>query len=407
MNAQNNHDSSQPWHPGSWRAHPVKQVPDYEDKRLLAEVEEQLRRCPPIVLAPEAARLEGHIAAAGRGEAFLLQGGPCAESFDAFSADFIRALYDTLAQMAQIVEKGLGKPVVRTARLAGQYAKPRSSAVEGRNGQELPSYRGDIVNSHRFEAPARRHDPLRMVKGYDQAAATMNYARALASAQNDDRFFVAHEALLLPYEEAFARPVAPGQAQGAYYGASGHFLWIGDRTRQPDGAHVAFLRGLVNPLGIKVGPTTPATDLLALLSTLNPGRKAGRITLIARMGAGRVRDLLPSLVEAVKASSQPVTWVCDPMHANTISAQGGVKTRPFDAIVQEWSGFKAVLDQAGVPAGGIHLEMTGRDVTECTGGPQGLQESDLGLRYESHCDPCLNATQALALASMVASGGKS
>ncbi|WP_068171684.1 class II 3-deoxy-7-phosphoheptulonate synthase [Neokomagataea thailandica] len=442
-------DTKTLWSPTSWRSKPIVQAPSYEDGAALAAVEERLHRYPPLVFAGEARRLKKRLAAASRGEAFVLQGGACAESFDEFTADIVRDTFRVLLQMAVVLTYAAKVPVVKIGRMAGQYAKPRSSATETKDGVTLPCYRGDIINGPAFTPEARYADPTRMETGYFQSAGVMNLLRAFAhggyanlhevhrwnlgfversplsaryrdiaqridetlsflracgidgaSAQIDEtEFFTSHEALLLPYEQALTRV---DSLSGDYYDCSAHFLWIGDRTRQPDGAHVEFLRGVQNPIGIKVGPTTTVNDLERLLDILNPNDEPGRISLISRMGKDKVRDLLPPLLEAVDRTGRTVTWLCDPMHGNTTTTSNKIKTRAFENILGEVLGFFDVFAQAGRRPGGIHLEMTGQDVTECIGGAQCLTEADLGDRYETFCDPRLNAEQSLEMAFLLA-----
>ena len=441
-----------PWSPATWRTHPICQNPSYPDAEALAHVEARLKTYPPLVFAGEARRLKAALASAADGGAFVLQGGDCAESFDNFNANVIRNTFQVLLQMAVVLTFGATLPVVKMGRIAGQYAKPRSSDTETVGGVTLPSYRGDTINGPAFTAADRVPDPQRMEAGYFQAAGTLNLLRAFATGgyadlhemhrwnlsfaarsplasrygeltgridetlrfmaacgvtsattpqiHNTD-FYTSHEALLLPFEQALTRV---DSTSGDWYACSAHFLWVGDRTRQPDGAHVEFLRGVRNPIGIKVGPTTPAADLLRLIETLNPADEPGRITLIARMGAGKVRDLLPPLLRAVRAEGRRVLWLCDPMHGNTHSTASGVKTRSFEDILAEVHGFFDVHAAEGSWAGGVHVEMTGQDVTECTGGAHHLTEADLAQRYETFCDPRLNAEQSLELAFRVAEG---
>ena len=437
------------WAPESWRDHPIKQMPSYPDQAKLAEVEAKLRRYPPLVFAGEARRLKAALAQVADGRAFVLQGGDCAESFTDFTANVIRDTFRVLLQMAVVLTFGAGVPVVKMGRMAGQFAKPRSSDNETIDGETLPSYRGDIINGPAFDAASRLPDPARMEFGYFQSAGTLNLLRAFATGGYSDLhevhrwnlefaarsplaaryqdlaaridetlafmaacgmtsastpqiretdFYTSHEALLLPYEQALTRV---DSTSGDWYACSAHFLWIGDRTRQPDGAHVEFLRGVKNPLGMKVGPTTTADDLLRICDTLNPHNEAGRLTLISRMGADKVETLLPPLVRAVKRAGRSVVWLCDPMHGNTISTASKVKTRNFDSILREVSGFFNVHAAEGTWAGGVHVEMTGREVTECIGGAHRLSEADLGDRYETFCDPRLNAEQSLELAFLV------
>lgn len=446
--------SGEAWTPQSWRDRPIRQVPTYPDPAALAAVEQRLRRYPPLVFAGEARRLKAALALAAEGRAIVLQGGDCAESFNDFTANTIRDTFRVLLQMAVVLTFGASVPVVKIGRLAGQFAKPRSSDVETIGGRSLPSYRGDIINGADFTPEARVPDPARMEAAYFQSAGTLNLLRAFASGGYADlhevhrwnlsfversplasryqdlagridetlafmaacgmssatspqiretEFYTSHEALLLPYEEALTRV---DSTSGDWYACSAHFLWIGDRTRQADGAHVEFLRGVKNPLGIKVGPSTDADELVRILSILNPNDEPGRVTLVSRMGADKVADKLPPLIEAVRRSKRRVLWICDPMHGNTIATTAKVKTRSFDAILAEVRGFFDAHANAGTWAGGVHVEMTGQDVTECVGGAHRLTEADLATRYETFCDPRLNAEQSLELAFLVAEGLK-
>ncbi|MCE2964797.1 MAG: 3-deoxy-7-phosphoheptulonate synthase class II [Alphaproteobacteria bacterium] len=439
-----------PWTPTTWRTKPIKQQPSYPDAAVVADVEKTLKKQPPLVFAGEARRLKKHLADVGAGRAFLLQGGDCAESFAEFSADNIRDTFRVLLQMAVVMTYGAAKPIVKVARMAGQFAKPRSDDFETQDGLRLPSYRGDMVNGIGFTEGERIPDPRRMLEVYHQSAATLNLMRAFASggyadlhavqrwnldfarnsAQSEKyitlanrisealRFmeacgltaantpqlretevFTSHEALLLPFEEAFVRT---DSTTGDYYDTSAHMLWIGDRTRQLDGAHVEFMRGIKNPIGVKCGNSLPADDLLRLCDALNPDNEPGRLVLIARMGAGKVGEGLPPLLRALKREGKSVVWSCDPMHGNTIKAVNGYKTRPFDMILAEVRGFFEAHKAEGTIAGGVHFEMTGQDVTECLGGSQLIETEDLSSRYHTHCDPRLNATQALELAFLVA-----
>lgn len=437
------------WAPSTWRSFPICQAPVYPDTVALNAVESRLMRYPPLVFAGEARALKTHLAKAAQGNAFVLQGGPCAESFGEFQADVVRDTFRVLLQMAVIMAYGAKVPVIKIGRMAGQYAKPRSSDKETQGGVTLPCYRGDIINGAAFDEKARRPDPLRMETAYFQSAGVMNLLRAFASGGyanlhevhrwnlgfverspladryrdvayrisetlsfmkacgleegspvvNETVFFTSHEALLLPYEQALTRI---DSLTDTWYDCSAHFLWIGDRTRQPDGAHVEFLRGVENPIGIKVGPTTDPGELERLLAILNPANEAGRITLISRMGAQKVEKHLPPLLERVVKSGQIVTWMCDPMHGNTVTTAEGLKTRSFDAILFEVRQFFSVLKHAQLPPGGIHIEMTGQNVTECVGGAHRLTEADLAGRYETFCDPRLNAEQSLELAFLMA-----
>jgi 3-deoxy-7-phosphoheptulonate synthase len=439
------------WTPDSWRNRPITQVPAYPEPARLAAVEDKLRTYPPLVFAGEMRRLKAALALAAEGRAFVLQGGDCAESFGDFTANIIRDTFRVLLQMSVVLTFGGGVPVVKIGRMAGQYAKPRSSETETAGGEALPSYRGDIINGPDFTRQARVPDPQRMETGYFQSAGTLNLLRAFATGgyadlhemhrwnlgfvarspqveryrdladrigetlqfmaacginnQNTPQiretdFFTSHEALLLPYEQALTRV---DSTSGAWYACSAHFLWIGDRTRQPDGAHVEFLRGVKNPIGLKVGPGMDPDELVRLIGVLNPEDAPGRLTLICRMGADKVERALPPLLRAVKRSGQKVLWLCDPMHGNTITAATAkVKTRSFDAILAEVRRFFDVHAGEGTWPGGVHVEMTGRDVTECVGGAHRLTEADLGRSYETFCDPRLNAEQSLELAFLIA-----
>ena len=438
------------WTPDSWRGKPIRQMPAYPDPAALAAMEGRLGKYPPLVFAGEARRLKAALAQVAEGRAFVLEGGDCAESFGDFTANIIRDTFRVLLQMAVVLTFGAGVPVVKMGRMAGQFAKPRSSDNETIGDETLPSYRGDIINGPDFTAQARIPDPARMETGYFQSAGTLNLLRAFATGGYSDLhqvhrwnldfaarsplaaryqdlasridetlafmaacgmtsaaipqiretdFYTSHEALLLPYEQALTRV---DSTSGDWYACSAHFLWIGDRTRQPEGAHVEFLRGVKNPLGLKVGPTTTADDLLRLIDTLDPANEPGRLTLISRMGADKVDTLLPPLLRAVRRAGRKVVWLCDPMHGNTISTAQKVKTRDFDAILREVRGFFDVHAAEGSWAGGVHVEMTGRQVTECVGGAHQLTEADLGDRYETFCDPRLNAEQSLELAFLVA-----
>jgi len=437
---------SERWTPDSWRSKPIQQVPAYTDEAALKVVEEQLAGFPPLVFAGEARKLKKALAKVAAGEAFLLQGGDCAESFAEHSADNIRDFFRVFLQMAVVLTFAGSCPVVKVGRIAGQFAKPRSAPTETVDGVELPSYRGDIINGIDFEELARNPDPHRQLKAYRQSAATLNLIRAFATGgyanlenahgwmlgfikdspqssrytelaeqitrtidfmraiginpeQHQEMritdFYTSHEALLLGYEEAMTRV---DSTSGAYYATSGHMLWIGDRTRQPDHAHVEYMRGIENPIGVKCGPSLTPDGLLQLIDALDPKNEAGRLTLICRFGADKVFDHLPALIRAVKREGRNVVWSCDPMHGNTIKAASGFKTRPFDQVMQEVRNFFAVHQAEGTHAGGIHLEMTGQNVTECTGGARALTDADLSDRYHTYCDPRLNAEQALEIA---------
>ena len=438
-----------PWSPSSWREKPALQMPQYPDADDLARTEARLHSFPPLVFAGEARALRQELARVSRGEAFLLQGGDCAESFAEHGADNIRDFFRVFLQMAIVLTFGASKPVVKVGRIAGQFAKPRSSDVEARDGAELPSYRGDVVNGIDFTSEARVPDPERQIMAYRQSAATLNLLRAFAqggyanieNVQNwmlgfvrnspqaeryrlladriketvdfmraigfeadqyaklrETDFYTSHEALLLGYEEALTRE---DSTEGGMYATSGHMLWIGDRTRQPDGAHVEYARGIRNPIGLKCGPTTTPDGLMELVDILNPKNDPGRLTLIARFGADKVEEHLPALVRRLEREGRAVVWSCDPMHGNTISA-GGYKTRPFDRVMREVDRFFDVHDAEGTYPGGVHIEMTGKNVTECTGGARAISDTDLADRYHTHCDPRLNADQALELAFLIA-----
>ncbi len=437
------------WTKSSWRAKPRIQMPDYPDQDALKAVEAQLSRFPLLVFAGEARRLKSHLAAASRGEAFLLQGGDCAESFDQFSSDMIRDTFKIMMQMAIVLTHGAKVPVIKVGRMAGQFAKPRSAPTEVVDGVELPSYRGDIINELDFTPEARIPNPEKMLRAYTQAAATLNLIRAFSTggyadvnqvhswtlgfteAEKVDRYrevanrisdtldfmaaagvtgdtahtlktveyYTSHESLLLEYEEALTRV---DSTSGKWLAGSGHMIWIGDRTRQPDGAHVEFARGVINPIGLKCGPTTTAEDLKVLMAKLNPENEAGRLTLIARFGAGNVGEHLPRLIKAVREEGANVLWTCDPMHGNTIKSSTGYKTRPFDSVLREVREFFAIHAAEGTVPGGVHFEMTGQDVTECTGGVRAVSDEDLSDRYHTACDPRLNASQSLELAFLVA-----
>ena len=438
------------WSKSAWRSRPRVQMPAYSDREALGRVEESLSSYPPLVFAGEARRLRSELAAVGEGRAFLLQGGDCAESFAEFRADNIRDTFKVMLQMAVVLTFGAKCPVVKIGRMAGQFAKPRSAPTEMVGGVELPSYRGDIINGFDATEDSREPDPQRMLQAYLQAAATLNLLRAFSQggfaditrvhswtldftagasgysdyhklanrisdslefmqaagvqsetsdALNRVDFYTSHEALLLEYEEALCRV---DSTTGLPIAGSGHMLWIGDRTRQPDGAHVEFCRGVQNPIGLKCGPSITEGDLLTLIDRLNPTNESGRLTLIARFGAGKVGDHLPGLIRAVAREGRNVVWSCDPMHGNTIKAESGYKTRPFDRVLREVREFFAIHAAEGTIPGGVHFEMTGRDVTECTGGVRAVTDENLSDRYHTACDPRLNASQSLELAFLVA-----
>ncbi len=438
------------WTPDSWRKKPILQVPEYPDRAALAETEKQLATFPPLVFAGEARNLKKALARVANGEAFLLQGGDCAESFAEHGANNIRDFFRVFLQMAVVLTFAGSSPVVKVGRIAGQFAKPRSSPTEKRNGIELPSYRGDIINGNDFTEEARRPDPRRQVEAYRQSAATLNLLRAFAQGgyanlgsvhqwmlgflkdspqsrrynELADRIsealgfmracgldlenhpelratdiYTSHEALLLGFEEALTRV---DSTTGDWYCTSGHMVWIGDRTRQYDHAHVEYCRGIKNPLGLKCGPTLKADDLLRLIDILNPENEPGRLTLICREGSDKAGDLIPALARAVKREGKAVVWSCDPMHGNTITSASGYKTRPFDRILAEVKTFFAIHTAEGTHAGGVHLELTGQNVTECTGGARAISDEDLNDRYHTFCDPRLNAEQAIELAFLLA-----
>lgn len=438
------------WTPDSWKQHKGIQMPHYNDRAALSATEETLRNYPPLVFAGEARELKADLAAVASGNAFLLQGGDCAESFAEFHPNNIRDTFRVILQMAVVLTFAGKVPVVKLGRMAGQFAKPRSTDTETIGGIELPSYRGDIINDIAFDAAAREPDPARMVRAYSQAAATLNLLRAFSSggyanlkqvhawthdymgrsewakkySETADRigealdfmeacgitpetvpqikgtkFYTSHEALLLPYEQALTRQ---DSLTGGWYDTSAHFLWIGDRTRFEGSAHVEFLRGIGNPIGVKCGPSLQPDVLIKILDILNPGYEAGRITLISRFGHDKVVAGLPPLIRAVQASGHPVIWSCDPMHGNVIKSESGYKTRPFERILAEVRGFFAVHRAEGSFAGGIHIEMTGQNVTECTGGAIAVTDAGLADRYHTHCDPRLNAAQSLEMAFLLA-----
>jgi len=438
------------WSPEDWRNLPILQQPNWPDVVRLEETESRLKDSPPLVFAGEARNLRAKLAEACEGRAFLLQGGDCAESFAEFHADNIRDTFRVLLQMAVVLTFGAKCPVVKVGRLAGQFAKPRSADTETIDGVTLPAYRGDMINGMEFEDASRAPDPDRLLQAYSQSAATLNLLRAFAQGGYADlhevqrwnlgfvaqsplgerykdladrltesldfmaacgltsettpqiretEFYTSHEALILGYEQALTRI---DSTSGDWYACSAHMLWIGDRTRQPDGAHVEFLRGVRNPIGLKAGPSLEPDDLIRLMDLLNPNNEPGRLTIIARMGADKVADALPPLIRAVESEGRKVLWTCDPMHGNTIKSSNGYKTRVFDNILSEVSGFFAAHHSEGSRPGGVHFEMTGQDVTECLGGAQAITEELLSNRYHTHCDPRLNASQALELAFLIA-----
>jgi len=438
------------WSPSSWRNFPIKQQPIYKDLELLKEVEKELSAFPPLIFAGEARNLKRDLARVGRGEAFIVQGGDCAESFSAFNADTIKNLFKLILQMAVVMTYSSGKPVVKIGRIAGQFAKPRSSDFEEKDGVKLPSYRGDIINDIAFSKEAREPDPRRMLRAYYQSGITMNLLRAFSrggladlnqvhqwnldfikdhplgkryeelsnqidkamkflsaagiNSQNTPQLrqtvvYTSHEALLLNYEEALTRV---DSLTGDWYNTSAHMLWIGDRTRDLDGAHIEYFRGIKNPIGCKVGPSMKADELIDLIDALNPDNEEGRLNLIVRMGADKISELYPPLLKAVKEAKRNVIWTIDPMHGNVEKTQTGFKTRDFDNILSEVRQFFEIHQREKTVAGGIHLEMTGEDVTECTGSIAcPITQDSLADRYHTQCDPRLNAKQALELAFMI------
>jgi 3-deoxy-7-phosphoheptulonate synthase len=442
------------WSPKSWRGRPAAQMPDYADQTALAEVEAKLSSYPPLVFAGEARQLRKQLAEVCEGNAFLLQGGDCAESFAEFNPDNIRDSLRVLLQMAVVLTYGAAMPVIKVGRMAGQFAKPRSTPTEVLNGQELPSYRGDIVNGLEFDEAVRLPDPTRQLQAYGQAASTLNLLRAFTqggyasltrvhswnlgfveeSPQGEryqdmaDRiteavafmqacgvsdattpeirrtnFYTSHEALLLGFEEAMTRI---DSTSGRWYDTSAHLVWVGERTRDPEGAHVEYCRGIANPIGIKAGAKMTGDELMRLCDILNPTNKPGRITVISRMGHELIVDGLPPLIRAAEREGRKIVWTSDPMHGNTIKSSSGYKTRPFDRILAEVQTFLDIHRAEGTHAGGIHIEMTGQDVTECTGGAQAITDEGLRDRYHTHCDPRLNASQSLELAFLIAASLK-
>jgi 3-deoxy-7-phosphoheptulonate synthase len=438
------------WSKSSWRNFNIKQQPTYPDISKLKKAEEEISKLPPLVFAGEVRKLKSEFAKVCEGKAFLLQGGDCAESFEEFNADNIRDMFKVMMQMAVVLTFAGGCPVVKVGRLAGQFAKPRSSDFEEKDGQKLPSYRGDIVNGNEFSEISRVPDPNRMIKAYNQASSTMNLLRAFARGGladlhqvnkwnlsfvkenalgekyqelankitetlefmeacgitsqntpmiNETILYTSHEALLLNNEEAMTRI---DSLSGDWVDCSAHMLWIGDRTRGVDDAHVEFLRGVINPIGIKAGPSMNETDLLALIEKINPKNEPGKINIIVRMGANKIEKELPKLIQTVKKARKNVIWSIDPMHGNTVKASNNYKTRVFDEVLKEVKGFFKVHKEEGTFPGGVHLEMTGQDVTECVGGSREVTEENLSSRYNTHCDPRLNASQALELAFLIA-----
>ena len=437
------------WKINSWKNYPVKHIPEYEDKKELDMVLGKLKNFPPLVFAGETRSLTKQLAEVVDGKAFLLQGGDCAESFAEFHPDNIRDTFKLILQMALILTSSASLPVVKVGRIAGQFSKPRSSPIEIKDGKELPTYLGDNINGIEFNTKARKPDAKRMFRAYSQAASTLNLLRAFSQGGFADlrkvhlwnlgfvnksqqgkrfkeledkvsdalsfmeacgitpesnrrlrtvNFYTSHEALLLHFEEAMTRI---DSTTGEYHDTSAHFVWIGDRTRQPDGGHVEFCKGIKNPIGIKCGPSLKATELVQLCTILNPENEKGRITLISRFGYDNVEKFLPKLIRTIKKEGLNVVWSCDPMHGNTIKSAAGYKTRPFNNVVKEVKNVFSVHQAEGSFAGGLHVEMTGQDVTECTGGAQKISEQDLSHRYHTHCDPRLNASQALELAFLI------
>eukprot|EP00241_Pyramimonas_parkeae_P002806 CAMPEP_0114247254 /NCGR_PEP_ID=MMETSP0058-20121206/12922_1 /TAXON_ID=36894 /ORGANISM="Pyramimonas parkeae, CCMP726" /LENGTH=507 /DNA_ID=CAMNT_0001360543 /DNA_START=58 /DNA_END=1581 /DNA_ORIENTATION=- len=436
------------WTPGSWRAREAKQQPTWPDQNVLKNTLEEIERYPPLVFAGEARNLQEKLAQVASGDGFVLQCGDCAESFAEFRADNIRDTFRVILQMSAVLMYGSGVPVVKIGRMAGQFAKPRSADMEEKDGVELPSYRGDNINSDEFTLEARVPNPSRLIRAYNQSAATLNLLRGFAmggyaslervsnwnldfmsdteqgvaykklAEQLDEAmlfmracgideehpimtstdFFTSHEALLLEYEQSLTRL---DSTTNKWYGCSAHLLWIGERTRQLDCAHIEFMRGINNPIGIKISDKCDGAELIELIETINPNNTPGKIMIIVRMGADKLRENLPRLIKAVQDSGKIVVWQSDPMHGNTIKSDNGYKTRPFERIRDELRAFFDVHEQMGTHAGGVHLEMTGQDVTECTGGTAVVEESDLPLRYHTHCDPRLNASQALELAFLI------
>ena len=437
------------WKTNSWKNYPVKHMPEYEDKKELDMVLGKLKNFPPLVFAGETRSLTKQLAEVVDGKAFLLQGGDCAESFAEFHPDNIRDTFKLILQMALVLTSSASLPVVKVGRIAGQFSKPRSSPIEIKDDKELPTYLGDNINGIEFNAKARKPDAKRMFRAYSQAASTLNLLRAFSQGGFADlrkvhlwnlgfvnksqqgkmfkeledkvsyalsfmeacgitpesnrrlrtvNFFTSHEALLLPFEESMTRV---DSTTGEYHDTSAHFVWIGDRTRQPDGGHVEFCKGIKNPIGIKCGPSLKATELVQLCTILNPENEKGRITLISRFGYDNVEKFLPKFIRTIKKEGLNVVWSCDPMHGNTIKSATGYKTRPFNNVVKEIKNVFSAHQSEGSFAGGLHVEMTGQDVTECTGGAQKISEQDLSHRYHTHCDPRLNASQALELAFLI------
>ncbi|HIC42703.1 MAG TPA: 3-deoxy-7-phosphoheptulonate synthase class II [Pelagibacterales bacterium] len=437
------------WKPNSWRDKPARHIPTYSNDEELSVAREKLSNFPPLVFAGECRNLLKQLEEVAKGRAFLLQGGDCAESFSDFHPNNIRDLFKVILQMAVVLTFGASCPVVKVGRMAGQFAKPRSQDTEIINNVELESYKGDIINGIDFDKTSRTPNPKRLIQAYNQSAATLNLLRAFAQGGfanlkqihqwnlsfvedsqskkkfeemantidecltfmeacgiNDQNvrqmketdFYTSHEALLLPYEESLTRI---DSTTGQWYDVSAHMLWVGDRTRQLDGAHIEFVRGIQNPIGLKVGPTTDVVELLKIIEVINPDNITGRISLICRMGADKITSLLPNIISQVKKDEKNVVWVCDPMHGNTVKASSGYKTRPLINIISEIEKFFKIHQNEGTYPGGIHLEMTGQDVTECIGGVQEITEDDLKSRYHTYCDPRLNASQSLEVAFLL------
>ena len=439
------------WNPNTWRNYPVVQMPKYINQKSLSSVEAKLSLKPPLVFAGEVQALKKSLHLVEKGEAFILQGGDCAESFTQFSANGIRDTFKVLLQMAVILTFGSSMPIIKIGRIAGQFAKPRSSDIEVLNGVELPSYRGDMINDMEFNKASREPDPHRLIEGYEQSAATLNLIRAFAqggmadlakvhewtlgfladtpettkyqevadriseslnfmkacgltsdtaSQLRETEFYTSHEALLLNYEEALTREDTITAEKG-WYSTSAHLLWVGDRTRQHDHGHIEFLSGIQNPVGIKCGPSLEPDDLIRLIEKINPENDTGKVVLICRMGSEKVFDHLPKLIKKIQSEGKKVIWCCDPMHGNTIKASNGYKTRKVSQILSEVDNFFNVHKTEGSYPGGVHFEMTGSNVTECLGGANEVKESDLGSRYHTHCDPRLNGSQSLELAFLI------